>query len=213
MPRKPDLEQASAGTSSRSHDSAQDDAQVVQSESTAGHNPAALTAKSPIRSLPLEVLTEIFILTMHIDWVEVHPKGSLKPSEGESRRRMLNPFILPAVCLSWRSLAFSIPKLWRKVFIHIPFGINGDRAKSKAADLVQWIKRSRSMPLTLYIFRDVSVPLDGTGPQAPIVSVFTDYATRWEAVYLQSTEDHRDSCHTPVSLLDTPHASRMYRLM
>ncbi|KAF8350373.1 hypothetical protein F5887DRAFT_1278607 [Amanita rubescens] len=195
-PRRPEPEQASASTS---NDSARDDTHAVQSKSAAGYNgasastrsdAAALAFKSPIRSVPLEVLAEIFILALHIDWVEVHPSNYLEPSKGESRRRTLNPFVLCAVCSSWRSLAFSFPKLWRNVVVHIPLGMGEDRAKSKAADLVQWIKRSRSMPLTLYIFCDVSVPLDGTGPGAPIVSVFTDYATRWEVMYHQPTANH-----------------------
>ncbi|KAF8350374.1 hypothetical protein F5887DRAFT_298735 [Amanita rubescens] len=195
-PRRPEPEQASASTS---NDSARDDTHAVQSESAAGYNgasactrsdAAALAFKSPIRSVPSEVLAEIFILAMHIDRVEVHLSCLLESSEGESRRRTLNPFVLCAVCSSWRSLAFSFPKLWRNVVVHIPLDMGEDRAKSKAADLVQWIKRSRSMPLTLYIFCDVSVPLDGTGPGAPIVSVFTDYATRWEAMYHQPSANH-----------------------
>ena len=130
---------------------------------------------------------------MHNDCVDVHPKISLNPSEGERRRKMLNPLVLCAVCSSWRSLAFSIPALWKKVLVHIPFGMSADQTKSKAADLVRWIKRSRSGPLMLYIFCDVSVPLDGTVPEASIVTVFTDHATRWEAVYLQPTGVHQES--------------------
>ena len=219
-PPKQEPEQASA----RSHDSPQDDTRLhaVQSESSAaGFNDpvtisrasacprsgaAALTARSPtIRSLPLEVLTEIFILAMHTDCVDVHPKSSLQPSEDESRRRMLNPLVLCVVCSSWRSLAFSIPALWRKVLVHIPFGMGADRAKSKAASLVRWIKRSRSEPLTLYIFYDVSGSLDGT---APIVSIFIECATRWEAMYLQPTADHRRSCSVTMFRLDGWHSLR-----
>ena len=202
-PRKP----VPGHTSARSHDLAQDDTRshAVQSDSSAvGFNDpvtisrasasprsdaTALTVESSIRSLHLEVLSEIFILAMHTDCADVHPKSPM-PSEGKSRRRMLNPFFLCAVCSSWRSLAFSTPALWRKVLVHMPFGMSTDQADRRAADLVQWIKRSRSGPLTLYIFCPVSVPLNGTGPEASIISVFTDYATRWEAMYLQPTPIH-----------------------
>ena len=206
-PRKPEPEQLSGLAQDDTHHG-QARSRALQSESAAGYNDpvtmshaacspsdaATLTVKSPIHSLPFEVLAEIFMFTPP-DWVEVHPKSSLNSEFGEceSRRRMLNPFVICAVCSSWRSIALSIPKLWRQVFVNIPSGMSADRAESKAADVVQRIKRSQSGPLTLYIFCDVSVPLDGTGPETPIVSVLTDYATRWEAVYLHRTQDDRVS--------------------
>ena len=78
------------------------------------------------------------------------------------------------------------------MFIDIPSNppITDDIACSKADDLAQWIQRSGSLPLTLYLNRGpFREQLDVTGPTAPIADVLTGYATRWEAVYLRGTID------------------------
>ena len=184
---------------------------VVQSESPAGcdgpitrslasarsRSDVVALVTSPIRNLPLEVLADIFMLAMHTECVDLYPKKSMNRSEIESRQKiLLNPLALCSVCSSWRFLAFSVPKLWTRVFVDIQSGMGKAQAQRKAAGLVQWIKRSHMLPLVLYIFADVSVPLDGTGRGAPIVSVINDYASHWEALYLQSTtEDPFESLH------------------
>jgi hypothetical protein len=53
---------------------------------------------------------------------------------------------LCAVSSLWRTLALATPKLWSRVFVYVP-----DKSKSKA-QLVPWIKRSGSLPLTLFIW-------------------------------------------------------------
>ena len=153
---------------------------------------ATILDKTSIHRLPPEILTEMFTFVMDINSDEL----CFKKSSGGSKtqRRMLNPLTLCAVCSSRRLLAVSIPELWKKVSVHLPSDIKeAKQAEKKAASLVQWIKRARSLPLTLYLFYGIN-----QNPRAPdiwhtplIVSVLNKYSTRWEAMYLhQSTEGH-----------------------
>ena len=141
----------------------------------------------PIHSLPLEILSQIFILALHIDFTavaELHEKSR----DSERHLQIFNPLVLCAVCLSWRSLAFTTPRLWRRVFIHVPRKLNKTQAKKQAADLVQWIERARSLPLALHIscdFQRQARPPYVTASKHPLISVINDYAARWESLYIQ----------------------------
>ena len=134
----------------------------------------------PIHNLPLEVLGEILIFAFPTDQelysLYEHRYVNL------DRRKLINPtLVFCAVCSSWRFLAFSTPRLWNTVLIHIPRNINRAQAIRKAANLVQWIERARSLPMTLHIF---GFSIDKTPrPEAPILSVINDHAARWESLY------------------------------
>ncbi|KAF8332521.1 hypothetical protein F5887DRAFT_894478, partial [Amanita rubescens] len=128
---------------------------IQSSESTAGYNvtrPRALRARSrrspptTIHSLPLEILSEIFIFALPTD------QELYRRSQSYEGRNMIYPtLVFCAVCSSWRFLAFSTPRLWNTVLIHIPHDINEAQAKRKATHLAQWIERSCSLPITLHI--------------------------------------------------------------
>ena len=110
-----------------------------------------------IESLPVGVLSTIFILTLAKD------EQLVKSSSAE----LTNPLLICAVSSLWRRLALSTPKLWRRVFVDLP-----DMSKSKA-QLVPWIKRSGSLPLTLFIwYRSIPFP-NGTGPRIVCVPMET----------------------------------------
>lgn len=141
------------------------------------------THPPPIHTLPPEVLGEIFILVLPTDQ-EIHT--TLQFCGSSKRRILMNPLMFSAVCSSWRLLTCSIPQLWKRVLVHFPSDLTVTRAKNKATGLVQWISRSRSLPLTLHISSPKYVMYhDGTGPEAPIISVLNDYAARWEFLYFQ----------------------------
>ncbi|KAF8334558.1 hypothetical protein F5887DRAFT_990590 [Amanita rubescens] len=137
-----------------------------------------------IHNLPLEVLSKIFLLVLPTD-SEHHERSHTTPSDRGIR--LINPFLLCSICSMWRTLALATPQLWRRVFVYIA-PITNTIARSKADDLSQWIQRSGSLPLTLYLNHAYRKPtlLDKTGPITPIIDVLTRYATRWEAFYLQS---------------------------
>jgi len=132
--------------------------------------------KSPVHTLPPEVLSIIFTLAL---------PSNQQLIPGTPRPRLTNPFPLCAVCSLWRSLALATPQLWKRVFVHIPFNISRADSELKAVDLVPWIERSGSLPLTLFISYDDNMPLDEMGPVASIAQVLNHYAPRWETLYLQ----------------------------
>ena len=136
-------------------------------------------APRPIHSLPPETLSQIFIFTLDIDSAAAAELFELS-RHSERHLQIFNPLVLCAVCSSWRSLAFATPQLWQSVYIHIPFILKKSLAEKRAADLVQWIERSRSLPLSLHISWDYH-PNDSQ----PIVSVLNNNAIRWETVCLR----------------------------
>ena len=110
-------------------------------------------APRPIHSLPPEILSQIFILTLHIDFAAVAELHET-PRHSERHLQIFNPLVLCAVCSSWRSLAFATPRLWRRVFIHIPLNLKKGQAEKQTASLIQWIERAHSLPLALHISCD-----------------------------------------------------------
>ena len=147
----------------------------------------------PIHFLPREIIGQIFILTVDIDSAtaaELHEKSR----DRNGHLQIFNPLVLCAVCQSWRFLAFATPQLWQRVFINIPLNLKEAQAEKRAIDLVQWIERSRSLPLSLHISWD---PRSGGFRDAPIVSVLDDYAIRWESIYFRDR-------HTALQLRPPP---------
>ena len=166
---------------------------IQSSESAAGYNRPITRSRvlPPIHRLPLEVLSEIFILALPTDQ-ELYRRRS----QSYKRQKLINPtLVFCAVCSSWRFLAFSTPRLWNMVLIRIPHDINEAQAKRKAADLVQWIERSRSLPIALHIYDDNIKRPNGEGPEASIISVINDHAARWESLYFQSFQPSSPSFH------------------
>ena len=150
---------------------------AVQSSSVARYNgpiTRSRTARSlaSIDSLPFEVLSTIFLLTL----------ASNDEIVQQSSAGWTNPFPLCAVSSLWRTLALATPKLWSRVFIYVPDNESKAMAKSKA-QLVPWIKRSGSLPLTLFIW--YCRPY-GCEPEFRnfVVKVLNRYASRWEALYV-----------------------------
>ncbi|KAE9403080.1 hypothetical protein BT96DRAFT_917705 [Gymnopus androsaceus JB14] len=97
---------------------------------------------SPIRRAPLEILSEIFEL-------------SCLPKDGVFRaacKVMRHSLILTAVCAAWRKAAHSTPRIWSTICLVI-----NDNNKGLEKDwVVDWIIRSQSFPLDLYLdFRAV----------------------------------------------------------
>lgn len=139
---------------------------AVQSEGAAGYNgpitrsranalspgaDASRSVKPPVHKLPLEVLGKIFIIALPSDQ-ELYARLQLYTSKIQ---KLTNPSSFCAVCSSWRSFAFATARLWKRVFVYAPLNIRKTQAERKAAGLIQWIERSRSLRLTLYLSCDV----------------------------------------------------------
>jgi len=88
------------------------------------HNLASLRAKiAPIRKLPVELLAEIFVLSLQTD---------------------SSPFCVSHVSQHWRRVAHSIPRLWHQLSLKPPQALpDGYLDLTKA-----WIDRSSPLPLS-----------------------------------------------------------------
>jgi len=92
-----------------------------------------------IKHLPVEVLSEIFILVVKSWSSDLFGHGGLPP-----------PMQLARICRTWRQIAFSTPLLWTFIRIVLP---------TKRLDVYEelireWIARSAGCPLHLQIFGD-----------------------------------------------------------
>ena len=94
---------------------------------------------SPIRRLPVELLSETFILSLPDDW---------KDKIYDFRRAVNLP---TSVCRYWRNVALSTPRMWNSIGFRLE-----DRTAQADVDLARtWIVRSRSvasfhLPLVLW---------------------------------------------------------------
>ncbi|KAJ7615667.1 hypothetical protein DFH06DRAFT_1108078 [Mycena polygramma] len=91
------------------------------------------TLISHSRRLPQDILEQVFLAclpTLH--------NAVMSPMEP--------PLLLGRICSEWRSIAFSMPRLWASLHIPEPF-ISGN--KQRKAAMVDWLVRSAKCPLTL----------------------------------------------------------------
>ncbi|TFK40354.1 hypothetical protein BDQ12DRAFT_680803 [Crucibulum laeve] len=100
---------------------------------------------APIRRLPPELLSEIFL---HC----VQPCDQfVKPSPKEA------PMLLGQICASWRTLALSTPRLWSSLELCRTWSsFNGKSSVHDAAALMKlWLERSGQRPLSISIRDDL----------------------------------------------------------
>jgi hypothetical protein len=135
------------------------------------------------------VLSIIFLLILPSDSLELGEEWRLPLSQQTLQGR--NPLLLCAACSLWRTFALATPQLWRQIRIHIPQGISEAIARSKADHLLQWIQRSGSLPLALYISSEKFFSQGRESIRvASIISVLQHHATRCRALYLQKPSDN-----------------------
>jgi hypothetical protein len=142
---------------------------------------AGVLIKPRIHSLPLEILSAIFVLSLASDKkiVECSPSWTQRNPPPPWR----GPLTLCAVSLLWRSIALATPQLWQQVFVHVPCSdMPRVMAKSKAQELIPWIERSGSLPLTLFI-RQSTISFQELDA---IIEVLDCYASRWETLCFEN---------------------------
>jgi len=148
---------------------------------------------SPIRRVPIEILSEIFLHTLHNRCSnEISPY----PSPNNS------PMLLSNICLSWRKLALDLPLLWST--LHITIDNTVCRPNPQLIPL--WLQRSGSLPLSITFvdrrspseppqltqLEDLAQAHNSEGITA--VSIFEQLApsyARWHSLSLEYTEWRR----------------------
>ncbi|KAJ7037936.1 hypothetical protein C8F04DRAFT_1090692 [Mycena alexandri] len=120
---------------------------------------------SPIRMLPTELVSEIFL-----HFIPIYPNAP--PVFGTE-----SPTLLTQICHKWREIALATPALWRAIFL---------RSKDDAPPLEQqvqifnvWLERSRTSPL--------SIRVGGAGRAilSPFLASIVPHRPRWEYLKLE----------------------------
>ena len=128
---------------------------------------------SAVRRLPVELLSEIFTLSLPDDW-----KYKIYDF-----RRAVN---LPAsISRYWRTVALSTPKLWNSISFRL-----GNKTTQADVDLARtWIARSRQLLLSIRLRSQYFDGLDGpfldVVADDPVLDVVAEYAQRWEYADLE----------------------------
>ncbi|KAJ3881003.1 hypothetical protein F5051DRAFT_322818, partial [Lentinula edodes] len=91
---------------------------------------------APIRRLPVEVLTEIFVLCLS---TERYPVRSLREA----------PLLLTMICRHWREVTLKSPSLWNSLHIYLPQDLTKEAVTLRERGVNQWLTRSSPLPLSL----------------------------------------------------------------
>jgi len=117
---------------------------------------------SPMRKLPAEIWSEIFLFTLSRSGRRFDAKKS--------------PLLLGQVCSDWRHIALSTPRLWSSIQLkNMPrYSQHSDTA------LVQlWLARSRNLPLSISLSTNIRWITH------PVIEAVIPHSHRWEFVDLQ----------------------------
>ncbi|KAJ6583097.1 hypothetical protein DFH09DRAFT_1029548 [Mycena vulgaris] len=129
-----------------------------------------LALVSPARKLPHDILREIF-------------KVSSIPSSGyPTLCNIESPLQLSQVCRDWRVLALAMPDLWNslQVVVNTAAPIQETRVEGLNDGLKEWLRRSRSLPLTII----VTCISDEFGNPLIFLQTLTEASRRWRHVRL-----------------------------
>jgi len=96
--------------------------------------PASLLGYGPSGKLPIELLSEIFLMCMDDSMDDDNTIGI--------------PLLLTKICSRWRSAAISNPRIWSRLRLHLI----GYMSTVNPALVDIWLRRSGACPLTVYVF-------------------------------------------------------------
>jgi hypothetical protein len=128
-----------------------------------------------IKHLPVEALSEIFILVVK-SWSSdpFASRGGLPP-----------PMQLAQICRAWRQIAFSTPLLWTSIRIVLPT----KRLDVYEELLREWIARSAGCPLDLKIYGDDLSPQTCMKNFRPIFTLLLQSRNRWSNLVTMDFKD------------------------
>ena len=118
-------------------------------------------ASSPMLSLPLEILVEIFLIAS-----DVHTH--MNPAA----RRLPMQLIIGRVCSAWRNAAWNAPSLWRNLRIRVYKGMAHDQL------IKEWLQRSKSQPLDLELHSALALA-DSPSYPLQVFQPLLEAASQW----------------------------------
>ncbi|THU96650.1 hypothetical protein K435DRAFT_664095, partial [Dendrothele bispora CBS 962.96] len=140
-----------------------------------GHIPKFRSLLSPIRRLPPELLSLIFLWRIRCNW-----RGSI--FNFIERGTELPPVVLSQVCSGWRQLAWSTPFLWSDLQIMLGYP---KYLYEEFVDLIQplihlYFERSSQVPLDLFLSFDI--PFTEDDNFEPIFKAIASTSPRWRSL-------------------------------
>ena len=133
----------------------------VFSEACHHYSRQHLPLLSPIRRLPHEILSEIYLLS--IDW---------KDKNYGFRRSVMLP---ASVCRHWRGVALSTPRLWSSISLNL----QEDSVEADVNLTRTWLIRSGNLPLSIRIH--YIQPKDRNSLNThPAIDALTQHSGRWQ---------------------------------
>ncbi|KAJ7045143.1 hypothetical protein C8F04DRAFT_989778 [Mycena alexandri] len=143
---------------------------------------------SPIRRIPPEILTHIFLLSApsleefkHVPWYDLVERS---------------PWTLGRICRRWRAVALASPALWSTIIIHGQYDFEPCSLPMLEAQLI----RSGAHPLEIFFDYEHSV-YDSTADMA--LEALAKHSARWKTFYIVQTQlDRMRSVRGRVLLLE-----------
>ena len=127
-------------------------------------------SSSPSGKLPIELLSEIFLICVG-DVLDEH-------------HTILIPLLVSKICSRWRSAAIANPKLWSWLFLDLTPPLSSSSPRSTPPlqkNMVEtWLARSGACPLTVYVVWEDPTP----SFTHPVLDVLIEHCNRWQTMYL-----------------------------
>ncbi|KAJ7741390.1 hypothetical protein B0H16DRAFT_1565632 [Mycena metata] len=132
---------------------------------------------SPVRRLPLDIIQEIFIAC-----IPTYRNCVMSALEA--------PILLGRICSSWRTIAYSTPRLWARLHIVEPFSYalehpgqiaSETKAAQRFAATKEWLGRSGQCPLSISLHNGPDHRShNATSPTPSFLQALVLFASRWE---------------------------------
>ncbi|KIM75575.1 hypothetical protein PILCRDRAFT_670104 [Piloderma croceum F 1598] len=130
-----------------------------------------LSLVAPVRSLPTEILSEIFLRLK-----DATTLGEAIKWNSESPRLNKTPLLLGNVCSRWRTVVLSTPSLWASFALTIA----SDHLECSTALAAMWLARAGTCPLFISLGATSNYDLS----MRPFMQGFLLYCERWYDVRL-----------------------------
>lgn len=124
---------------------------------------------APIRQLPFEVLSEIFLQLIEIQRPDDQPLC-------RSSHLDKTPLLAGSICTQWRGIALATPRLWTSISLVL----QQKYLRSDVALMKLWLSRTRAFPLTICLASDG----DFQSNMRSLMDVFVSQCERWQNVRL-----------------------------